>query len=55
MPVLNNEKTHTYSHFCPYILIQLNSTNFKTQKKQINDDAEKRVLKVTGARSMSLK
>lgn len=55
MPVLNNENTHTYSHFCSYIPIQLNSTNFKIQKKQINDDAEKGVLKVTGAMSMPLK
>ena len=55
MPVLNNKKTHTYSHFCPYIPIQLNSTNFKIQKKQINDDVKKGVLKVTRAMSMSLK
>ena len=55
MPVLNNKKTHTYSHFCPYISIQLNSTNFKIQKKQINDDPYKGVLKVPRAMSMPLK
>lgn len=55
MIVLSNVKTYTYSHFCSYIPKQLNSTNFKIQKKQVNDDAKKRVLKMPSATTMSLK
>lgn len=41
MTELRSVKTCTYSHFCSYIPVQLSSTNFKIQKKQVNDDAKK--------------